>query len=80
MQLQYSMMHRNQRCHYKKNKKPLTGHWKNPKTPGQISMQFAYILGKNPTSPGKNLMTFLVINSDFKTFTLLLTKNTEKNN
>jgi len=50
---------------------------KNPqKTQGQISMQLAYILERNPTfpeksvfSPPKFLMTFLVISSDFQIFT-----------
>jgi len=44
----------NQRCHTKKSK-TLDGPLRNPQqTPGQISMRFAYILGKNPTFPGKN--------------------------
>ena len=39
-------------------------------------MQLAYILGKHPTFPGKSVSSplFWVINSDFKIFTLLLTK------
>src|SRR6218665_1277364 len=69
-----------------KKSKTLDGPLKKPqKTPGQISMQLAYILGKNPTFPGINPIfpkkclfsakisddLFLVINSDFQIFTLL---------
>ena len=77
-----------------KKSKTLDAPLKKPqKTPGQISMQLAYNLGKNPTFPGENptfsekssfsppkfLMTFsLVINSDFQIFTLLLTKKLRK--
>src|SRR6218665_1874208 len=82
-----------QRCHSEKMK-TLDGPLKQPqKTPGQISMQLAYIFAKIPTFPGKNpafsrksvfspqkfLTTFfLVINSDFFNFLPLIHQKLRK--
>ena len=65
-----------QRCHSKRIKKTLDGPLKKPqKTPGQISMQLAYILGQNATfpekrvsSPPKFLMTFFTHQLWFSNF------------
>jgi len=73
-----------QRCHSKKIKSPSWADKKPKETQGHISIHVAQISGKNPTFPLKKLPEknpfyppkflttfFLVIDSDFRIFTLL---------